>query len=325
MLLMLTMFSVVEAACPAEITIQEELTCSSSIVGEIFHEDPSLLGGDCADGACYTCGEPHDDQPQRAPEAVYSFTCQRSGDVVLRITDLPCDLDIYVLDDQCDPDLGCLYGSTAPYAVDDSVEFLCTAGDTYYIVVEAYGTRHLDVASGPCTDSGDESGEVFDPTYTLFFDVSASTGCAEDCDDQQDNDLDALTDCADDDCHTDPICCDLDGDGYFSGLCDGPDCNDDDPTVYPGAEDIPEDGIDQDCDGEDRKLPEEDEDDESGGEVDDPSSADTSPAPAGPARIDGSPLTATRTCGCSATAGRGWGVWMLGVGLFGLLRRQRRR
>ena len=48
---------------------------------------------------------------------------------------------------------------------------------------------------------------------------------------------------------------DQDGDGYYpDNACGiGPmgDCDDMDPTIYPGAEDICEDGIDQDCDGVD--------------------------------------------------------------------------
>ena len=44
---------------------------------------------------------------------------------------------------------------------------------------------------------------------------------------------------------------DFDGDGF-----DSDDCNDDDPDVYPGAEEVEEDGIDQDCDGlVDERLP----------------------------------------------------------------------
>ncbi len=47
--------------------------------------------------------------------------------------------------------------------------------------------------------------------------------------------------------------CDQDGDGALSDSadCGGIDCDDTDATIYPGAEDIPYDGIDQDCSGED--------------------------------------------------------------------------
>ncbi len=46
---------------------------------------------------------------------------------------------------------------------------------------------------------------------------------------------------------------DHDGDG-FSARFGGGDCDDHDATIYPGADDIPGDGIDQNCEGGDAKL-----------------------------------------------------------------------
>ncbi|MDY6990868.1 MAG: MopE-related protein, partial [Thermodesulfobacteriota bacterium] len=78
------------------------------------------------------------------------------------------------------------------------------------------------------------------------------------CSDGLDNDCDGLTDGDDPDCGV--SCVDSDGDGY--GVCpncgtangcnyDGNDCDDGDNTIYPGADEILCDGIDQDCDGAD--------------------------------------------------------------------------
>ena len=44
-------------------------------------------------------------------------------------------------------------------------------------------------------------------------------------------------------------CLDNDGDGFGDEACGGPDCDDTDPAVYPGAEEICDDGIDNNCDG----------------------------------------------------------------------------
>ena len=47
---------------------------------------------------------------------------------------------------------------------------------------------------------------------------------------------------------------DRDGDGYSAWLGGG-DCREGDPRVHPGADDLPGNGIDEDCDGEDLALP----------------------------------------------------------------------
>jgi uncharacterized protein (TIGR03382 family) len=216
-------------------SIIDELTCSSSYTG-------SMTGSGSSSIDRYTCGSPYAPLSQLGAEDVYSFECQVSGSVTLDVSGMTCDFDIYVLDDTCDGETGCEDGSTKAGTSNDSITFTCTAGDTYYVVIEGYG--YGITGRGAC--SGTES-------YTLSFDVSASTGCNEDCDNGLDDDLDGKTDCDDGDCATDPVCatpvCDADGDGYdATGSCGGTDCNDSNAAVSPGD---PEtcNGVDDDCDG----------------------------------------------------------------------------
>ena len=203
-----------------------QLTCSSVVSGTI-DQTASTLGGSCSGGDCYTCGSPYSRLAQDEYEDVYSFTCQASGTVTLNISGLDCDLDIYILDDTCDPYGGCEEGSTEAGTADDSVSFTCVAGDTYYVVIEGYGFG-LSSGSGRCRNS--------DGDYTLDFDISAGTGCPEDCTDGLDNDFDGDTDCDDSDCVGDPACsCDLDGDGY-DDACGGRTATTATPPSTPGPQ-----------------------------------------------------------------------------------------
>jgi len=75
------------------------------------------------------------------------------------------------------------------------------------------------------------------------YDASIFPGNVEICSDGKDNNCDGLVDDAS--C----VCPDADGDGHTLALCGGDDCDDTNPNVYPGAPEICNDGIDNNCDG----------------------------------------------------------------------------
>lgn len=75
-------------------------------------------------------------------------------------------------------------------------------------------------------------------------DMGASESGGEICNNGIDDDNDGLVDCLDEvDCRVDN-----DGDTHYAEPC-GDDCNDRDNTIYPGADEICDDGKDNDCDG----------------------------------------------------------------------------
>ncbi len=75
-------------------------------------------------------------------------------------------------------------------------------------------------------------------------------GCAGDseeiCGNGADEDGDGAADCADADCAS---TCDVDGDGYLAQEYNGADCDDSNPSVNPGAVEVCNEGVDDDCNG----------------------------------------------------------------------------
>jgi len=101
-----------------------------------------------------------------------------------------------------------------------------------------------DSASGD-TAGADDTGVTGD-TGDTDTDTDADTDSDTDADTDSDTDTDTDSD-TDTDTDSGGGRVDADGDGIVAGR----DCDDADPTVYPGAADPPCDSIDQDCDGAD--------------------------------------------------------------------------
>ncbi len=124
-----------------------------------------------------------------------------------------------------------------------------------------------ECTSGNCGDCDDAAAAI-------------NPGATEVCNDAADNDCDSSTDCDDSDCAADPICActqvsvdcyssasqatvttsqdDCDGDAYTAYTCPAGedctsgncgDCNDAAATAYPGAPELCDDPVDNDCDG----------------------------------------------------------------------------
>jgi len=193
-------------ACP--FATEASLTCGAAVTGEAM--GPSELTD-------YTCGDPWIGA-QPGPESVHALQCDAFGTVEVRLSDHSCDLDLYVLDDTCDPDgFGCLEGSTnAGNGFAESVVFDCVPGATRYVVVEVFGDEDAGIDFGLPGPWGWLFGGLDlscgDGSYTLVVDGSAGV-----CGGGVDSDGDGLDDSEEAVLGTDPSNVDTDDDGIDDG------------------------------------------------------------------------------------------------------------
>ncbi len=155
-------------------------------------------------------------------------------------------------------------GNASPYGL--SVAFTGDGdGDGFEELAIGYpGEQRVYLFPGGGDSDGD--GYAF-PGDCLDSDPAVHPGGSEICN-GLDDDCDGVTDGADAEGATDWYA-DDDGDGYPAhdqrvDACDAPDgylgggppwdCDGFDASIHPGAEEIPDDGIDQDCDGEDLRT-----------------------------------------------------------------------
>ena len=168
-----------------------------------------------------------------------SMTVKKSASSVFKII-----ID-YFIDDQGDTNL--ILAEVADEETFDvptgehNILYSSGDGDDRSVAIEI----NMNTISGPVIEFS--SGEIYNYTETFDSDKDAVINSSDNCPntynpDQSDQDEDGIGDSCDDDW------IDNDGDGFTENQGD---CNDNDNSIYPDAEEICGDGIDQDCDGSD--------------------------------------------------------------------------
>jgi hypothetical protein len=242
------LWSTLAWSVPGDCTPDDTLDCASDITGQVLVTDGNDVSGS------FSCGVPNGVAPQDGPDHVYAFVCPVTGTLAFDWGGLDCDLDVFVVTDTCDPDgPGCLVGANDGGTTGAQLQFTCIEGETYFLVVEAWGYTVGAAVMGACNPNG-----LFGH-YAVRVDTAASTACAEICDDGLDNDANNLWDCDDPACALDLACqgveiCGNGLDDDVDGLvdCDDDDCEDHDGAGTPDACDLcpgEDDTADQDGDG----------------------------------------------------------------------------
>jgi hypothetical protein len=228
-------FCVMEGDCcddlciECEVEVPEVCGCIDED-GDGYGEGPTCLGPDCLDedgsvfpGAEEICGDGLDND------------CADDGDAECECTEeLDTDGDGFCAPQDCEPE-NAEVSPDAEEVCEDGIDNDCKDGDATCIVVDCldedgdgYGEGeaclgldcndqdpniHPDVVEDPCGDGIDQNCDEIDPECP-------------------------------------PTCVDADNDGHYAIAEDcpeGDDCSDMDGTIFPGAEEVCGDGIDNDC------------------------------------------------------------------------------
>lgn len=128
-------------------------------------------------------------------EAVFRFRPQESGNVNFHLTGMATDHDLYVLEGALNPD-ECVGSEVTAGTADAELTVSATAGEIYFVVVEAAG------ATG---------------AFTIAAETTGDGACRETCDNGLDDDVDEDIDCDDADCALDYACGPVFDDGFASG------------------------------------------------------------------------------------------------------------
>jgi len=161
-----------EAEMEAEKEVEVQEDTEVEVEAEI--EDAPL----CGDGLILSCGDSlaHNTnvegrvdewfgyscsaRAEGGREAIYTFSTEEDCSVVLRLTDLSVDIDLFLLS-ECDP-FSCIHMSSTPLDIqdDETVEFETEAGTVYFVSVDGYsdaaGSYTIE-AECTCGVDGDET------------------------------------------------------------------------------------------------------------------------------------------------------------------------
>lgn len=200
--------------------------------------------GECASTGLLICdnGQIEDNCTAKAPPEETEATCDDGLDNDCDGSTDSVDADCYIPDADGDgyaEDIDCDDNDAAvnPGATDvcgNGIDEDCSGADEACSMSDNDGDGYTEDVD--C----DDSEAVINP------------GAVEDCTDGVDNDCDGLIDMADPSALNCPLECeDFDMDGYSvdGGDCGPAECDDSNPYINPGAVEICDDGIDNDCDG----------------------------------------------------------------------------